>query len=45
VLEDLILDLTAFILLYEWVYRRIVGPVYDNEKENWTYMELLKNPP
>jgi hypothetical protein len=32
------------------VYRRILGPVYDNEKENWRilikkkFMQLLKNP-
>jgi hypothetical protein len=33
------------------VYRRILGPVYDNKKENWRILtnkeiyELLKNPP
>jgi hypothetical protein len=32
------------------VYRRILGPVYDNEKENWRIlaikksMQLFKNP-
>jgi hypothetical protein len=31
------------------VYRRILGPVYDNEKENWRIlikkiMQMLKNP-
>jgi hypothetical protein len=32
------------------LYRRILGPVYDNEKENWriltikNFMQLLKNP-
>jgi hypothetical protein len=31
------------------VYRRILGPVYDNEKENWRiltkkkFMQVLKN--
>jgi hypothetical protein len=32
------------------MYRRILGPVYDNEKENWRilikkFMQLLKNLP
>ena len=33
------------------VYRRVLGPVYDNEKENWRiltnkkFMQVLKNPP
>jgi hypothetical protein len=35
------------------VYRRILGPVYDNKKENWSilytkikkFMQLLKNLP
>jgi hypothetical protein len=32
------------------LYGRILGPVYDNEKENWKilinkeFMQLLKNP-
>jgi hypothetical protein len=28
-------------------YRRMLGPVYENEKENWRikkFMKLLKNP-
>ena len=25
------------------VYRRILGPVYDNEKEYWIFMQGLKN--
>jgi hypothetical protein len=35
--------------VFEWkVYRRILGPVYDNEKENWRikkFMQFLKNLP
>jgi hypothetical protein len=33
------------------VYRRILGPVYDNEKENWRMITdkeihaIVKNPP
>jgi hypothetical protein len=33
------------------VYRRILGPVYDNEKENWMILTnkeidaIVKNPP
>jgi hypothetical protein len=24
------------------VYRRILGPVYDNDKENWTLLKIKK---